>query len=266
MTTRLSVVVPVRDEARRLRTTLDGLIDALARLRHPAEIVVVDNDSTDDSAAVALSYRDTAVPVRLLSCVTPGKGAAVRTGVLATSDEYVGFCDADLATDVSAFPPMLAQLDAGVNAVIGSRAHRDSKIAAHHGITRRTGASLFRFATRQLVPGIADTQCGFKFFDRATAEAAFRPLRTQGFAFDVEVLARVQRAGALLAEIPVTWTDVPGSTFNPVRDGYDSFASLARIRAVLANEAAARPHRTPSTPGVLDRTTPELARGALRSA
>ncbi len=261
MTTRLSVVVPARNEARRLRTTLDGLTDALARLGRPTEVVVVDNGSTDNSAAVALSYRDTDVPVRLLSCQTPGKGAAVRTGVLATSGEYVGFCDADLATDVSAFAPMLTQLDAGVNAVIGSRAHRESEIAAEHGIGRRGGAWLFRFAVRRLVPGIADTQCGFKFFDRATAEAAFRPLRTYGFAFDVEVLARAQRAGALVTEIPVTWTDVPGSTFNPVRDGYDSFASLARIRAVLTNEAAARPQR----PGVQDRTAPEL-RGALRSA
>ncbi|WP_051399466.1 glycosyltransferase [Haloechinothrix halophila] len=266
MTTRLSVVVPVHNEEHRLRGTLDGLSDALARLRRRTEIVVVDNDSTDGSAKIALSYRDSAVPVRLLSCVTHGKGAAVRTGVLATSSEYTGFCDADLATDVRAFPPMLAQLDAGVNVVIGSRAHRDSKITADHGIGRRTGASVFRFAVRRLVPGIGDTQCGFKFFDRATAEVVFRPLCTHGFAFDAEVLARAQRAGALIAEIPVTWTDAPGSTFNPVRDGYNSFASLARIRAVLANEATAHAQRTPSTPGVLDSTAPELARGALRSA
>jgi dolichyl-phosphate beta-glucosyltransferase len=115
----------------------------------------------------------------------------------------------------------------------------------HHAV-RRAGAWAFRRSVRQLVPGIGDTQCGFKFFDRATALALFRPLRTAGFAFDVELLARAQRAGAVIAELPVRWTDRPGSSFSPARDGLRSFATLYRLRAVLADEGVRRaPGRSP---------------------
>ena len=112
-------------------------------------------------------------------------------------------------------------------------------VYARHTVARQGGAWAFRAAVRQLVPGVADTQCGFKFFDRATADAAFGPLRTVGFAFDVEVLARAQRLGAVITELPVRWVDVPGSTFSPLHDGYRSFASLVAILQFLAEEEIA---------------------------
>jgi dolichyl-phosphate beta-glucosyltransferase len=90
------------------------------------------------------------------------------------------------------------------------------------------------------VPGISDTQCGYKFFDRATAMALFRPLRTIGFTFDVELLARARRAGVVIAELPVRWTDRPGSTFSPARDGVQSFVTLYRLRHLLDERAPAR--------------------------
>jgi hypothetical protein len=109
-------------------------------------------------------------------------------------------------------------------------------VSARHSAARNAGAWAFRRLVARLVPGVGDTQCGFKFFDRATARAAFAPLRTPGFAFDVEVLARARRNGARIAEIPVLWTDVPGSTFSPVRDGWKSFLAVAEIGRRLATE------------------------------
>lgn len=240
----LSIVVPVYNEERRLPVTLLGLTEALAELPMTAEVLVVDNGSTDRGVDLVAAHRGP-VPVRVIGCAERGKGAAVRAGVLDTTGPYVGFCDADLATDLAALPATLAQLEAGINVVVGSRAHPDSIVQARHSLARRAGANAFRASVRRLVPGISDTQCGYKFFDRRTADAIFRPLRTFGFAFDVELLARAQQIGAVIAELPVRWTDVPGSTFSPVRDGYDSFAALLRIREVLLAERLIAPVAVP---------------------
>ncbi|MCE7010729.1 glycosyltransferase [Kibdelosporangium philippinense] len=234
--TLLSIVVPVRNEESRLPNTLRGLTKALAGITKSAEIVVVDNASTDGSVDIVRRYQSGAVPIRLVHCAQLGKGAAVRAGVLGTDSAYVGFCDADLATDMAALEPTLVQLGAGVNVVVGSRAHPSSIVNARHSIVRQTGAWVFRRVANGFVPGVADTQCGYKFFDRATANAVFRPLRTFGFAFDVELLARAQQIGAVIFELPVRWQDVAGSTFHPLRDGYRSFSALARMRSILAKQ------------------------------
>jgi glycosyltransferase involved in cell wall biosynthesis len=230
----LSVVVPVYNEERRLPGSLVGLGLALRGLA--AEVIVVDNGSTDRTAEVV---RDQGFPVRLLDCPDRGKGAAVRAGVLAAHGRFVGFCDADLAASVDALPGVLRRLRLGTDVVVGSRAHPGSEVRARHSVLRELGAWAFRRAVRSLVPGVGDTQCGFKFFAHDVAVAAFEPLRTTGFTFDVEVLARVQRLGAVIEEVPVRWIDVAGSTFDPFRHGVRSFADLHRIRAVL--DAETRP-------------------------
>jgi glycosyltransferase involved in cell wall biosynthesis len=224
----LSVVVPVFNEERRLPGSLVGLGLALRGL--DAEVIVVDNGSTDRTAEIV---RDQRFPVRLLHCPDRGKGAAVRAGVLAAHGRFVGFCDADLAASLDALPAVLHSLRRGADAVVGSRAHPGSQVRARHSVLRQLGAWAFRRAVRSLVSGVGDTQCGFKFFARDVAMSAFEPLRTAGFTFDVEVLARVQRLGAVIEEVPVRWTDVAGSTFDPLRHGVRSFADLHRIRALL---------------------------------
>ncbi|GAB3898998.1 hypothetical protein GCM10029964_084300 [Kibdelosporangium lantanae] len=176
--TSLSVVVPVRNEESRLGGALSGLSTALAATGVPSEIVVVDNASTDRSAEIARAHRFGPVPVRLLSCEQPGKGAAIRVGILRTDSRYVGFCDSDLATDLAALHPTLGHLVAGVNVVVGSRAHPDSTVYARHSKVRKAGAWAFRRAASSIVPGVSDTQCGYKFFDRYTADTIFQPLRT----------------------------------------------------------------------------------------
>ncbi|MGB3442699.1 MAG: dolichyl-phosphate beta-glucosyltransferase [Actinophytocola sp.] len=236
----LSVVVPVFNEERRLPGSLVGLGLALRGLA--AEIIVVDNGSTDRTAEFV---RDQGFPVRLMDCPDRGKGAAVRAGVLAAHGRFVGFCDADLAASVDALPAVLHRLRHGTDIVVGSRAHPGSQVRARHSVLRQMGAWAFRRAVRSLVPGVGDTQCGFKFFTRDVALAAFEPLRTTGFTFDVEVLARAQRLGAVIEEVPVRWIDVAGSTFDPLRHGMRSFTELSRIRALLDAETCPVPLLVP---------------------
>lgn len=241
----LTLVVPVRNEEHRLPSCLAGVTSVLSALPWTTEVLIVDNASTDRSVEVAERWRPVAgshgVALRVESCPRKGKGAAVRTGMLAAEGSYLGFCDADLATDMAALHPALDLLTAGANVVVGSRMHPDSRVEVRHSAARQAGAWLFRRSVARVVPDVGDTQCGFKFFDRATARAVFDPLRTPGFAFDVEILARAARLGARIAEIPVLWQDIPGSKFSPLRDGWRSFAAVNAIHRHLAAEVPYRP-------------------------
>jgi dolichyl-phosphate beta-glucosyltransferase len=235
----LDVVVPAYNEASRLPTTLPVLRTHLAALGIPAVVTVVDNASEDATAAIAASQPAGPVPVRVLHCADRGKGYAVRAGIVATDARYVGFCDADLATSLDQLPQVVQLLEQGHHVVVGSRAHTDSLVQARHRLARRWGAALFRRMVQQTVQSVGDTQCGYKFFESALARQVFRELGCGGFAFDVEVLARAELHGARIAEIPVTWIDVPGSTFSPIRDGWRSFADVAGISLRLRAEARA---------------------------
>jgi glycosyltransferase involved in cell wall biosynthesis len=232
----LDVVVPARNEAHRLARGLATLSDVLARLPTNCAVLVVDNGSTDRTADIVRAWSGP-VPVRLLSCARPGKGAAVRAGLLATDAPYVGYCDADMATDLSALGGALRLLTEGRPVVVGSRRHPVSTVEAHTHPLRRLGAIAFNRMCRDLAGGIADTQCGFKFFAGPLVRAAAAELRTSGFAFDVELLMRCRRLGAAVSEIPVIWRDVPGSTFSVARHTASCLRDLVRIRRMARDMA-----------------------------
>lgn len=227
----MQLVIPARNEAARLPRTLEALrahltsTPALAGL----EVIVVDNASTDDTAAIAAAAHTAAMPVRVVRCNTPGKGAAVREGMRHTTADVVGYMDADGATHLDALQAGLAQINDGVDVAVGSRAVPGSVTSERHSPIRVQGAAVYRRCTQQIAPGIVDTQCGFKLFRGDLARAIFANVRTTGFSFDVEVLARAQQRGAAVVEFPVTWDDVPGSTFQPMRHGATAFLELVRI-------------------------------------
>lgn len=215
--TLLEIVVPARNEAARLPAGLAHLCEKAATFPFGVAIVVVDSASTDTTARIVRQWPDNPVSVRLIRCDRGGKGAAVRAGLLATTAPFVGFCDADMATDLSAIDVAVSLLSLGHSMVIGSRAHPESLVEARHSPLRRAGAAVFRRLARMVVPEVTDSQCGFKFFSGPLARAAAAGMTTAGFAFDLELIARCQRLGAEPSEIPVRWRDAPGSTFSPAR-------------------------------------------------
>jgi len=234
----IEIVVPARNEARRLPDGLDALCRKAAALQVPAGILVVDSASTDATSDVVRRWPAGPVPVSLLRCDRPGKGLAVRTGLLATRAPFVGFCDADMATDLAALDVALGLLAEGNSLVVGSRGLAGSVVENRHSAVRRAGAAVFRAMARRVVPGATDTQCGFKFFSGPLARAAALRLTTPGFAFDIELIALCQRLGASLTEFPVHWQDVPGSTFSVPRH------SAAALRDVVSIWMAYRPGRS----------------------
>src|SRR6266702_8472900 len=244
----VEIVVPAHNEAGRLPAGLTALCRKAATLPVRTAILVVDSASTDGTGHLVRNWSAGPVPVGLLRCHQAGKGIAVRTGLLATRAPFVGYCDADMATDLSALDTALGLLAAGHGVVIGSRALQGSVTGNRHSAARRMGAAVFRTLARRIVPGVTDTQCGFKFFSGPLARAAALPLRTAGFAFDIELIANCLRLGAPLAEIPVRWRDVPGSTFSVQRHSAVAFGEVVSIwlRARLLG-AGPRPATAPPT-------------------
>jgi dolichyl-phosphate beta-glucosyltransferase len=226
----LEIVVPARNEESRLSAGLAQLCAKAAELPGGVAIIVVDSASTDDTAGIVRRWPSGKIPVRLISCTRPGKGVAVRAGLLASTAPYVGFCDADMAADLSAVDDAVRLLLDGRPLVLGSRAHLASVVEDRHSVFRKAGAAVFRAAARRIVPGVTDTQCGLKFFAGPVARAAAHNLRAPGFAFDIELIARCRQLGAEPTEIPVRWQDVPGSTFSVWRHSLAAFIEVAAIR------------------------------------
>ncbi|MFD2765546.1 glycosyltransferase [Micromonospora eburnea] len=233
----LELVVPAFNEAARLPATLAELTSFLAGQRWRSRVVVVDNGSTDGTATI-VSAQDWDAEVVVVGCSRPGKGAAVRRGIAGSGARFVGFVDADLSTPVSTLTRAVAELEGGAAAAIASRHAPGAELAHPQPVTRRLGGSVFRALARQLVPGVHDTQCGFKVFDRLAVQFALKRCHLSGFAFDVELLRQIRRVGGRIAEVPVVWTDDERSTFRPLRDGSAAFADLFRLyRADLIDTA-----------------------------
>jgi dolichyl-phosphate beta-glucosyltransferase len=237
----LEIVVPARNEESRLSAGLARLCAKAAELPVSVAIIVVDSASTDDTADIVRRWPPGQVPVRLISCTQPGKGVAVRAGLLASTAPYVGFCDADMAADLSAVDEAMTLLLGGRPLVLGSRAHPASVVDDRHSVFRKAGAAVFRAAARRIAPGVTDTQCGLKFFAGAVARAAAYNLRAPGFAFDIELIARCRQLGAEPTEIPVRWHDVPGSTFSVWRHSLAAFIEVAAIRRAIRSPAVVPP-------------------------
>jgi dolichyl-phosphate beta-glucosyltransferase len=224
-------VIPAYNEERRLSSTLDTVARYLRASATSWELIVVDDGSTDATAGLARAASRADRRIRLIgSGANRGKGHAVRTGVLAARGRRVLFCDADLATPIQDLDRLAAVLRAGADAAIGSRAHRASIIQVEQGPARRVlGRAGNRLIRVLAVPGIADTQCGFKLFDGAKARRAFALATIDGWGFDVEILYLFARFGWTVEEVPVHWAHQSGSKLRP--GGYlGVIAELLRLR------------------------------------
>ncbi|MFD9244991.1 glycosyltransferase [Streptomyces sp. NPDC059556] len=225
----LELLIPAYNEQRRLPSTVAATVEFLAGRPWSSAVVVVDNNSADGTLDVLERFARSPVKVHAIGCSDQGKGAAVRRGIETSSARFIGFADADNATPVETLDRVMQLLRAGHGAVIASRHAPGARLDVEQSALRRGGGRLFRSLAHLSLPGVADTQCGFKFFCGPLARAIARDCRIDGFAFDVELLSRVVRAGRDVVEVPVVWHDVPGSTFSARRDGLRSVADLLRI-------------------------------------
>jgi dolichyl-phosphate beta-glucosyltransferase len=230
---RLSIIVPAFDEEKRLGASLKRMLTYFDSLHYPFEILVVDDGSKDDTAALVRTISACRPQVRLLS-YTPnhGKGYAVRYGILQARGERILFCDADMATPIEELEKLQAKLDAGYDIAIGSRDVQGSQLIKRQSRLRETGGKIFNALVRAIaVPGIHDTQCGFKLFTQNAAQSIFRRCQVDHFAFDVEVLYLALRIfGMRVAEVPVRWAHQEGSKVRFLRDAVRMFKTLFRIR------------------------------------
>ncbi|HOJ39430.1 MAG TPA: glycosyltransferase family 2 protein [bacterium] len=209
----LSVVIPAYNEEKRLGPTLMAVADYFFSSGRNFEIIVVDDGSQDGTRQVVekmqreVFVRYRAGRLKLLSHEkNRGKGAAVKTGMLSAVGEIVLFTDADLSTPVTEFSKMEQALMDGAEVAIASRGLADSRILLPQPWLRRQIGRIFPFLVRHLVlADFRDTQCGFKAFRKAAAQKLFQALKTDGFAFDVEILVRAKKLGMKVREVPVVW-------------------------------------------------------------
>lgn len=227
----LEVIVPAFNEERRLPSTIASTVDYLSHRQWSSAIVVIDNDSTDSTLEVLDQFADAPVRVHVIGCSEHGKGAAVRRGIATSNARFIGFVDADGATPIETLDPVMALLAEGHSAVIASRRAPGARYEVEQSVARRCGGWLFRRLARHVLPEVSDTQCGFKFFDGSLVTSMLADCHIDGFAFDVELLSHVVRAGGDVVEVPVTWTDIEGSTFSPRRDGLRAMTDLLGISA-----------------------------------
>jgi dolichyl-phosphate beta-glucosyltransferase len=224
----LEVLIPALDEARRLPHTLMRTIRYLEVQPYSSSVVVIDNGSVDQTSDLVARMRSDRVPVQLTGCAQPGKGAAVRRGFLTSRACFVGYMDADLATPIETLDVVVPLLD-HYQAVVGSRRIGGAAFAKRQPVHRAVAGMAFRAMTHRVLPGFADTQCGFKFLAGNLARAVVQQMRIDGFAFDVELLWAITGMGVPVKEIPVVWSDGEGSTLRAIRDGMRATADLRRL-------------------------------------
>ncbi len=231
----VSIIIPAFNEADRLPRTLEATAAHFASRGEPFEVLVVDDGSRDGTARAVEDFGE-AHPTLDIQCLgyggNRGKGYAVRHGMLRATGDRRLFCDADLATPAEEYDVVLAAMArSGVPIGIGSRPLRQSSLLVHQPWYREMLGRGFNKAVRLLaVPGIADTQCGFKVFTAEAAQDVFSRCRLDGFAFDSEALFIARRLGYPVAEVPIRWSHQEGSKVSMVRDGLRMLADLSRIR------------------------------------
>ncbi len=225
----LSIIIPAYNEEKRLPNTLRQIDVFLRRQPYTYEVIVVENGSTDRTTEIAEAFAAEHPYVRVLHS-PKGKGAAVKTGILNARGEYMFICDADLSMPIEEVEKFLPPALDGYDVAIASREVPGAR-RYYEPFYRHLEGRVFNWIVRLLaVPGIQDTQCGFKCFRREVALDIFPYQTMSGFGFDVEVLYIARRRGYRLVEVPIHWYYKSNSRVHPVRDAIAMFLEVLRIR------------------------------------
>jgi dolichyl-phosphate beta-glucosyltransferase len=228
----LSIVVPCYNEEQRLPRTIEQIERYLAGKGVSYELILVDDGSSDGTRRImdAAAERNPAVRLEALP-QNRGKGRALAEGVAAARGAEILVTDADLSTPIEEIDKLIAELGKGAGVAIASRALKGSRVEVSQPIYRVLMGKAFNLLVQAvLLPGIWDTQCGFKLFRADVAHDAFAALTTDGFGYDPEVLYRAKRRGVRIAEVAVVWRNSAPTKVSPIKSSLDMFKHVVRIR------------------------------------
>jgi dolichyl-phosphate beta-glucosyltransferase len=237
-----SIILPAYNESARISGTLDKILAHAAQRGWSVEVIVVNDGSSDDTAAIVREYASQHAVLRLLENPgNRGKGFSVRHGMLHARGDILLFSDADLSSPIEEADKLFAAIAQGADIAIGSRWVDRSLQIRRQPLHRRIFGRIFNLALR-IILGLQykDTQCGFKAFTRRSAQAVFPLQKIERWGFDPELLYLARKFGFTVSEVPVAWSHREGTRIHPLRDGIRMFGELLRVRwyALKGNYAA----------------------------
>jgi glycosyltransferase involved in cell wall biosynthesis len=231
-TLQYSIVIPAFNESARIEAALQEVTACVERHGWAAEVIVVNDGSHDDTAAIVRRWMERKPYMRLLENPgNRGKGYSVRHGLLDAKGAIVMFTDADLSAPMDEAELLFAAIDDGADVAIGSRWLERTRQTIHQPLYRQLFGRCFNLVTRMIMHlPYADTQCGFKAFRRDAAQAIFPLQRIERWGFDPEILFIAQRLKFAVREVPVTWGHDERSRLSYLRDGMRMLEEMAMIR------------------------------------
>ena len=227
-----TIVIPAYNESVRIQPTLHALVRHVQEQNWDAEILVVNDGSTDDTAEIVREYGKAHPQVLLVENPgNRGKGYSVRNGMLRARGDICLFSDADLSSPIAEAQKLFDAIAAGADIAIGSRWLRTELQTEPQPLYRQLFGRIFNLALRVILRlNFTDTQCGFKAFRREAAQRIFPLQKIERWGFDPEILFLARRAGLRIDEIPVLWAHSDGTRLHPFRDGMRMFLEVLRIR------------------------------------
>ena len=230
---RLSIVIPAYNESARIEAALSSVLACVASRAWDAEILVVDDGSTDGTPAIIQRWRSTHPRLHLIQNPgNRGKGYSVRNGLLQSAGDIVMFTDADLSAPIEEAERLIEAIGHGADVAIGSRWLDKQKQTIHQPIYRRFFGRCFNWVTRKVMGlPFKDTQCGFKAFRRDAAQTIFRLQTIERWGFDPEILFIARKLKYTIVEVPVTWGHDERSRISYLKDGLQMLQEMGQIRA-----------------------------------
>lgn len=228
----LSIVIPAYNESARIEATLASVLECVETRHWDAEILVVDDGSTDSTAAIVQKWMARNPHLHLVKNPgNRGKGYSVRNGLLQAAGNIVMFTDADLSAPIEEAELLIEAIDAGADVAIGSRWLDKQKQTVYQPLYRRFFGRCFNWVTRKVIGlPFRDTQCGFKAFRRDTAQTIFRLQTIERWGFDPEILFIARKLKYTIVEVPVTWGHDERSRISYLKDGMKMLEEMGQIR------------------------------------
>ncbi|MGC9158251.1 MAG: dolichyl-phosphate beta-glucosyltransferase [Terracidiphilus sp.] len=227
-----SIVIPAFNESARLPATLESVVDCIRTRGWKAEVIVVNDGSTDTTADVVRAFAAHAPEIRLIENPgNRGKGYSVRAGMLEAQGEVAIFTDADLSSPIGEAERLLTAISQGADIAIGSRWLEADRQTQRQPLYRQFFGRCFNAVTRMVMRlPFADTQCGLKAFTREAARAIFRLQTIERWGFDPEILFIALRLGFRVVEVPVSWAHDERTRISYLRDGLRMLREIVQIR------------------------------------